>query len=77
MYLCLDSPGGELFYQLKKVKKMTEEQAKFYFLEILIGLDYLHEKKIIYRDLKPENLMIAIDGHIKIADFGLAKPFLE
>lgn len=77
MYLCLDCPGGELFYQLKKVKKMTEEQAKFYFLEILIGLDYLHEKKIIYRDLKPENLMIAIDGHIKIADFGLAKPFLE
>ena len=66
-----------MFYQLKKVKKMTEEQAKFYFLEILIGLDYLHEKKIIYRDLKPENLMIAIDGHIKIADFGLAKPFLE
>ena len=55
---------------------MTEEQAKFYFLEILIGLDQLHAKNIIYRDLKPENLLIGIDGHVRIADFGLAKPLL-
>ena len=53
---------------------MTELQAKFYFLEILIGLDYIHQKNIIYRDLKPENLLIAGDGHIKIADYGLSKP---
>ena len=53
---------------------MTEEQAKFYFLEILTGLDHLHQKNIIYRDLKPENLLIGSDGHIRIADFGLAKP---
>jgi serine/threonine protein kinase len=46
-------------------------------LEILIGLDYIHNKNIIYRDLKPENLLIAADGHIKIADFGLSKPFLD
>ena len=56
---------------------MTEQQAKFYFLEILIGLDYIHQKNIVYRDLKPENLLIAADGHIKIADFGLAKPLLS
>jgi serum/glucocorticoid-regulated kinase 2 len=55
---------------------MTEEQAKFYFLEILIGLDHLHSKNIIYRDLKPENLLIGADGHIRIADFGLAKPLM-
>jgi serine/threonine protein kinase len=70
----VDCPGGELFFQLKKVKKMTEEQAKFYFLEILVGLNYIHQQNIVYRDLKPENLLIALDGHIKIADFGLAKP---
>lgn len=55
---------------------MTEDEAKFYFLEILIGLDYIHKKGIIYRDLKPENLLIAADGHVKIADFGLAKPLM-
>ena len=75
--LCLvyeDCPGGELFNQLKKVKKMSEIQAKFYFLEILIGLDYIHSKNIVYRDLKPENLLLDAEGHIKIADFGLSKP---
>ena len=55
---------------------MNEDQAKFYFLEILIGLDYIHKKDIIYRDLKPENLLLAADGHVKIADFRLAKPLM-
>lgn len=52
---------------------MSEEDARFYFIEILYGLMYLHQNKIIYRDLKPENLLISHDGHIKIADFGLSK----
>jgi len=55
---------------------MNEDQAKFYFLEILIGLDYIHKRGIIYRDLKPENLLLAADGHVKLADFGLAKPLM-
>ena len=53
---------------------MTEEQAKFYFLEILIALDHIHSHGVVYRDLKPENLLIDDEGHIKIADFGLSKP---
>ena len=52
---------------------MSEQDARFYFIEILYGLSYIHNKKIIYRDLKPENLLIGHDGHIKIADFGLSK----
>lgn len=40
----------------------------------MIGLDFIHQKNIIYRDLKPENLLIGLDGHVKIADFGLSKP---
>jgi protein kinase A len=66
----LDCPGGELFYYLKTVKRMAEEQARFYFIEILYGLMYLHQQNIIYRDLKPENLLINHDGHVKIADLG-------
>ena len=75
MYLSshLDCPGGELFYYLKSVRRISEEKAKFYFLEILYGLQYLHQQGIIYRDLKPENLLINVDGHLKIVDFGLSK----
>jgi serum/glucocorticoid-regulated kinase 2 len=56
---------------------MTEDEAKFYFVEILLGIKYLHENKIIYRDIKPENLLIGQDGHTRIADFGLAKPHID
>ena len=47
--------------------------AKFYAAEVTLAFEYLHSKDIIYRDLKPENLLIASDGHIKITDFGFAK----
>lgn len=65
--------GGELFQILKKNKKFSEEKAKFYSAEILLALDYLHQKDIIYRDLKPENVMLGSDGHICLTDFGLSK----
>lgn len=45
--------GGELFYLLRKMKKFEEKLAKFYAAEILLALEYLHSKSIIYRDLKP------------------------
>mmetsp|Transcript_16991 Transcript_16991/g.16860 ORF Transcript_16991/g.16860 Transcript_16991/m.16860 type:complete len:178 (-) Transcript_16991:475-1008(-) len=66
-------PGGELFYHLHRLGRFTENQAKFYFGEILLGLEYLHGRDIVYRDLKPENVLLDIDGHIKITDFGLSK----
>jgi serine/threonine protein kinase len=45
-------PGGELFYHLHRVGKMSESQAKFYFAEVALGLEHMHSKSIIYRDLK-------------------------
>ena len=66
-------PGGELFYHLHNLGRFTEEQSRFYISEILLGLEYLHSKDIVYRDLKPENVLLDLDGHIKITDFGLSK----
>ena len=66
-------PGGELFYLLKRVGRLNEEQALFYFAEIMLALEYLHNNQIVYRDLKPENVLIDFDGHIKLVDFGTSR----
>ncbi|XP_044071401.1 RAC-gamma serine/threonine-protein kinase isoform X3 [Siniperca chuatsi] len=65
--------GGELFFHLSRERVFSEERTRFYGAEIVSALDYLHSAKIVYRDLKLENLMLDKDGHIKITDFGLCK----
>lgn len=65
-------PGGDL-ESLLESKPMLESAAKFYLAEIIIGIEYLHSHNIIYRDLKPANILLDEDGHIKLADFGIAK----
>lgn len=66
-------PGGEIFYHLRRAGCFNEERTKFYICEIVLALEYLHRKNIIYRDLKPENVLLSKDGHIKLTDFGLSK----
>ena len=51
--------------------------ARFYIIQIFLGLSYLHGNKVVYRDIKPENILLGIDGHVKIADLGLAKPDMD
>ncbi len=65
--------GGELFFHLRKAGKFDEDRARFYTTEILLALECLHKNKIIYRDLKPENVILDSEGHIKLTDFGLSK----
>jgi len=65
--------GGELFYHLRKETKFSEARAKFYAAEIILALECLHSNGIIYRDLKPENVILDQWGHLKLTDFGLSK----
>ncbi|KAK3412880.1 phototropin-2 [Eucalyptus grandis] len=67
-------PGGELFALLDKqpMKIFTEDSARFYVAEVLVGLEYLHCLGIVYRDLKPENILLQKDGHVVLTDFDLS-----
>lgn len=65
--------GGELFFHLGKERRFSIARSKFYSAEILLALEHLHSKGIIYRDLKPENVLLTSEGHICLTDFGLCK----
>ncbi|NXG52027.1 KKCC2 kinase, partial [Psilopogon haemacephalus] len=68
---CLCSPVMEI----PTLKPLSEDQARFYFQDLIKGIEYLHYQKIIHRDIKPSNLLVGEDGHIKIADFGVSNEF--
>jgi protein kinase X len=68
-YVC----GGELFSYLRNAVKFSNETAVFFAAEIVSALEYLHSLSIIYRDLKPENLLLDRLGHVRLCDFGFAK----
>jgi len=66
-------PGGELFEYLEQRDVMQEEEARFYLANICVALEYVHSRGVLYRDLKPENLVFGADGYLKLVDFGFAK----
>ncbi|ORY46367.1 Pkinase-domain-containing protein, partial [Rhizoclosmatium globosum] len=74
LYLVLEYiQGGELFTYLRNMDKLDNEAAKFYAAEVVLAFEYLHSADVVYRDLKPENLLIDTNGHIRVTDFGFAK----
>ncbi|KAI8588262.1 kinase-like domain-containing protein [Geranomyces variabilis] len=65
--------GGDLMAHIQEKKRFSQARAKFYACEVLLALEYFHANNIIYRDLKLDNILMAPDGHIKVADYGICK----
>ena len=65
--------GKELFEVIRDIGFLNKEQTNFYIASMMIAIQYLHERKIIYRDIKPENIIIEKNGYLKLIDFGTAK----
>lgn len=74
LFLILDfCPGGDLGRVLQREGRLSEERARKYLCEVLLAIEALHKRDIIFRDLKPDNVVIDTDGHACLTDFGLSK----
>lgn len=78
LYLILEFiQGGDFYTHLRNYKKFSVADAQFYSAIVVTVFVYLHNLKIIYRDLKPENLLLSTDGYIKFTDFGFSKLIVD
>lgn len=76
LYLVMEFlPGGDLLTLLIKRERLTEAETKFYVAEMIVAIDTVHRMGFIHRDIKPDNLLLDKNGHIKLADFGLCKGY--
>ena len=74
LFLILDyCQGGDLARVLAKERRFSEDRARIYAAEILLAIQYLHKRDIIFRDLKPDNVVVDAEGHALLTDFGLSK----
>jgi len=74
LYLVMEYlSGGDLMSLLMKKDIFTEDESRFYLAELILSVEALHKMNCIHRDLKPDNILIGEDGHIKLSDFGLSK----
>ena len=78
LYFVLDyCPNGDLGDLLSVQGALPEDKVKIYLAEALLALEYLHSREVLYRDMKPDNLLLDSDGHVKLADLGLATEISE
>uniref|UniRef100_A0A8C5WCE2 calcium/calmodulin-dependent protein kinase n=1 Tax=Leptobrachium leishanense TaxID=445787 RepID=A0A8C5WCE2_9ANUR len=75
LYMVFDLLRKGPVMEVPSDQPFSEDQARLYFRDIVLGIEYLHYQKIIHRDIKPSNLLLGDDGHIKIADFGVSNQF--
>lgn len=78
LYLLLDyCPGGDMGWHLSREKRFSEHRARIYAAEVLLALEELHKRDIIFRDLKPDNVVFDSCGHALLTDFGLSKEGIQ
>ncbi|XP_054250220.1 calcium/calmodulin-dependent protein kinase kinase 1 [Indicator indicator] len=75
LYMVFDLLRKGPVMEVPSEQPFGEEQARLYFRDMVLGIEYLHYQKIIHRDIKPSNLLLGDDGHVKIADFGVSNQF--
>ncbi|KAJ7521381.1 hypothetical protein O6H91_19G051300 [Diphasiastrum complanatum] len=75
LYLIMEYlPGGDIMTLLMRKDTLTEDEARFYVAQSVLAIESIHEHNYIHRDIKPDNLLLDKDGHMKLSDFGLCKP---
>ena len=75
LYLVMEYlPGGDMMTLLMRRDTLTEEETRFYIAQTILALETVHAANFIHRDIKPDNLLLDRDGHMKLSDFGLCKP---
>ena len=74
LYLVMDfMPGGDLMTLLMRKDVLTEDESRFYIAETILAIETVHRVNYIHRDLKPDNILLDKNGHVKLTDFGLCK----
>ena len=69
--------GKELFDVIRDIGLLNKQQTQFYGASMMLAVDYLHERRIVYRDIKPENIIVIQSGYVKLIDFGTAKEIID